>query len=67
MIDAREEVLAPASHKASRRPATVAAGRNLKSHAGAAKKSVRVERVFSDPKVKPFDQIEWDRHRRNYR
>ena len=61
MIDAREEVLAPASHKASRRPATVAAGRNLKGHAGPAKKSVRVERVFSDPKVKPFDQIEWDR------
>jgi ribonucleoside-diphosphate reductase alpha chain len=61
MIDAREEILAPASHKTSRRPATVAAGRNLKSHAGAAKKSVRVERIFSDPKVKPFDQIEWDR------
>jgi ribonucleoside-diphosphate reductase alpha chain len=61
MIDAREEVSAPASHKASRRPATVAAGRNPKNHAGPAKKSVRVERVFSDPKVKPFDQIEWDR------
>jgi ribonucleoside-diphosphate reductase alpha chain len=61
MIDAREEILVPASHKASRRPATVAAGRNLKSHAGATKKSVRVERVFSHPKVKPFDQIEWDR------
>ena len=61
MIDAREEVLVPASHKGSRRPATVAAGRHVKSNAGAAKKSARVERVFSDPKVKPFDQIEWDR------
>ena len=26
-----------------------------------AKKSLRVERIFSDAKVKPFDQIEWDR------
>ena len=61
MIDAREEVLVPASHKGSRRSATVAAGRHIKANAGAAKKSARVERVFSDPKVKPFDQIEWDR------
>jgi ribonucleoside-diphosphate reductase alpha chain len=61
MIDAREEVLVPASHKGGRRPATVAAGRHVKSNTGAAKKSARVERVFSDPKVKPFDQIEWDR------
>jgi ribonucleoside-diphosphate reductase alpha chain len=61
MIDAREEVLVPASHKGSRRSATVAAGRHIKTNAGAAKKSARVERVFSDPKVKPFDQIEWDR------
>ena len=61
MIDAREEVLVPASHKGSRRSATVAAGRHIKANAGAAKKSARVERVFSDPKVKPFDQVEWDR------
>jgi ribonucleoside-diphosphate reductase alpha chain len=25
------------------------------------KKRLRIARVFSDPKVKPFDQIEWDR------
>jgi len=61
MIDAREEVLVPASHKGSRRPTTVTAGRHNKNGAGAAKKTARVERVFSDPKVKPFDQIEWDR------
>ena len=61
MIDAREEVLVPASHKGSRRSATVAAGRQVKTNGGAAKKTARVVRVFSDPKVKPFDQIEWDR------
>ena len=61
MIDAREEVSVPASHKGSRRSASVAAGRHVKASVGAAKKSARVERVFSDPKVKPFDQIEWER------
>jgi ribonucleoside-diphosphate reductase alpha chain len=61
MIDAREEVLTPASHHTRRRPATVSATRNLKGHAGNGKKTLRIERVFSDAKVKPFDQIEWDR------
>jgi len=61
MIDAREEMSVPASHKSRRRPAAVAAGRNLKNNPGLAKKSLRVERVFSDPKIKPFDQAEWER------
>ncbi|MGO9587131.1 MAG: vitamin B12-dependent ribonucleotide reductase, partial [Limisphaerales bacterium] len=39
----------------------MAAGRHVKASVGAAKKPARVERVFSDPKVKPFDQIEWER------
>jgi len=41
MIDAREEMPAPASHKGRRRPATVAAGRNLKNNPTLAKKSAR--------------------------
>jgi len=61
MIDAREEMPAQASHKGRRRPAAVAAGRNLKNNPGPVKKSLRVERVFSHPKIKPFDQIEWER------
>ncbi len=61
MIDAREEMLVPTSHKGRRRPAAVAAGRNLKNNPVPVKKPQRVERVFSDPKVKPFDQLEWDR------
>ena len=62
MIDAREEVLAPASHK-EHRSATAVAGHThrLKSKATTAKKTMPVGRVFSDAKVKPFDQIEWDR------
>src|SRR5476649_1287450 len=59
MIDAREEVSVPASHK-TRRPATMAV-RNLKSHTNTAKKSLPIERIFSDAKVKPFDQIEWEK------
>ncbi|HEY4984227.1 MAG TPA: vitamin B12-dependent ribonucleotide reductase [Verrucomicrobiae bacterium] len=39
----------------------MSATRNLKGHAGNGKKTLRIERVFSDAKVKPFDQIEWDR------
>ena len=61
MIDTREDVSVPASQKGRRRPAKVTAGRNGKNTAGPAKKSVRIQRVFSDPKIKPFDQIEWDR------
>src|SRR6266481_9087754 len=61
MIDAREEVSAPASsHKARRRSTTVAATRNI-TNGGTVKKSLRIERVFSDAKVKPFDQIDWDK------
>ncbi|HEY4952959.1 MAG TPA: vitamin B12-dependent ribonucleotide reductase, partial [Verrucomicrobiae bacterium] len=60
MIDAREEVSVPASHK-TRRPATMAAVRNLKSHTNTAKKSLPIERIFSDAKVKPFDQVEWEK------
>jgi ribonucleoside-diphosphate reductase alpha chain len=59
MIDAREEVLAPASHKSRRRGTTVTATRNIKG-GNSSTKSLAIERVFSDAKVKPFDQIEWD-------
>ncbi|HTX22887.1 MAG TPA: vitamin B12-dependent ribonucleotide reductase [Candidatus Aquilonibacter sp.] len=58
MIDAREEVSIPTPHK-SRRSA-VSTTRHGRGGAGAAKQSLRVERIFSDAKVKPFDQIEWE-------
>ena len=32
-----------------------------KTTPGGSRKALRIDRVFSDPKVKPFDQIEWDR------
>ena len=59
MIDAREDVSTPVAKTASRRTPKISAKRSVKTKAET-KKSLRVERVFSDAKVKPFDQIEWD-------
>jgi ribonucleoside-diphosphate reductase alpha chain len=59
MIDAREEVLSSAPAKPARRNAPAVPARATKP--GSPKKGLRIERVFSDAKVKPFDQIEWDK------
>jgi ribonucleoside-diphosphate reductase alpha chain len=61
MIDAREDVSAPAPKAASRRTNKVSTARSMKPAKTETKKSLRIERVFSDAKVKPFDQIEWDK------
>ena len=61
MIDAREEVLAPAPHAGRRRNTKVSASREVKGGKGTAKKSLTIERIFSNPKIKPFDQIEWEK------
>ncbi|HEY1789377.1 MAG TPA: vitamin B12-dependent ribonucleotide reductase [Verrucomicrobiae bacterium] len=58
MIDAREEVLPSVSTTSRRRPVTVSGSRDKKSKA---RKHLAVERVFSDARVKPFEQVEWDR------
>ncbi|HVU08371.1 MAG TPA: vitamin B12-dependent ribonucleotide reductase [Verrucomicrobiae bacterium] len=61
MIDAREEVLSSAPKAVHRRAGKTTAGRALKPVKMTAEKFLRVERVFSDANVKPFDQIEWDK------
>ena len=60
MIDAREDVSAPAAKAVRRQTNKVSTARSMKPTQSASKKSLRIERVFSDAKVKPFDQIEWD-------
>ncbi len=50
MIDTNEPTL----------PAATSSRRSKRGQAGAAKR-LSVERVFSDAKVKPFDQIEWEK------
>ena len=61
MIDAREEVSTPAHKTGSRRATPVTASRPMKATKASPKKSLRIERVFSDAQVQPFDQIEWDK------
>ena len=58
MIDAREEIMASATPQTRRRAATVTATRATKAPTSSAKKSLPIKRVFSDAKMKPFDQIE---------
>jgi ribonucleoside-diphosphate reductase alpha chain len=61
MIDACEEVLSSAPKAASRRSTKVSTTRAVRTSKTATGKSLHLDRVFSDAKVKPFDQIEWER------
>src|SRR5664279_3494062 len=61
MIDTSEQVLADAPPQGRRRSATVTATRAPKSTTSAAKKTLSIQRTFSDPKTHPFDQVEWER------
>ena len=60
MIDARDQVLSTPSKPTARGRATVSSRRMGKSR-NSTNTRVPVERVFSDSKVHPFDQLEWDR------
>jgi ribonucleoside-diphosphate reductase alpha chain len=64
MIDAREDVSTPAPKTTGRRQPKLTTTRSVKPDKSDRKKSpksLRIERVFSDAKVKPFDQVEWDK------
>ncbi|HTJ00653.1 MAG TPA: vitamin B12-dependent ribonucleotide reductase [Dongiaceae bacterium] len=60
MIDARDPLLS-ASPKSARRTSSAARSRTTRPGGRTSRKSLPVERVFSNPRVKPFDQMEWDR------
>ena len=61
MIDAREEVMTAPASQNRRRSAPVTGARGTRPEKGSSGRSLPIKRVFSDAKVKPFDQIEWDR------
>src|SRR4051812_17261692 len=61
MIDTREEILSPTTSQRHGRKGSSVGSRHSKSRIPATGKTLRVERVFSNPKVTPFDQIEWDK------
>ena len=60
MIDTTEEAMAEAPPQGRRRPTAVTATRAPKNSAGSPRKTLSIARTFSDSKIKPFDQIEWD-------
>jgi len=61
MIDARDQVLSSPATAATRRRAASRVSRSRSAAEPVTPKKLRVPRTFSDPKVSPFDQIEWDR------
>jgi len=61
MIDAREDVSTPAPKTVRGRQPKLTPGRSVKPAKSENKRSLRIERVFSDAQVKPFDQIEWEK------
>src|SRR3954447_6002659 len=59
MIDTNDQVLSSSPAQSRRRQAAISTSRAPKG-ASANQKALRIERVFSDAKVKPFDQLEWE-------
>src|SRR2546427_7597255 len=60
MIDARDEVLSPAPAQIRRRSISASSRRAMPPGVPSTKETLGVERIFSNPNVKPFDQIEWE-------
>ena len=61
MIDARDQVLPAASlRKSSSHRVSATARRSSSRKHARIRQSARIERVFSDPKISPFDQVEWE-------
>ncbi len=59
MIDGNGEMVSAAPRQAKRRSPKL--GPNRRTGSGQAAKALSIERVFSDAKVDPFDQVEWER------
>src|SRR5687767_9204680 len=60
MIDARDQVQSAVARK-SRRATTPTVANRAKGRSSSQSRKLEMERIFSSAKVKPFDQIEWDR------
>src|SRR2546422_9582130 len=60
MIDARDQLQSAVVRKSRR--GTPPGGQNrLKNRASGQSRKLIIDRIFSDTKSKPFDQLEWDR------
>src|SRR5947207_5854776 len=60
MIDARDQVQSAGTRKSRRTASPVLQGRSKEKTVSQGKK-LAISRVFSSAKVKPFDQLEWER------
>jgi ribonucleoside-diphosphate reductase alpha chain len=60
MIDAREEVVSSPSAQTPRRSAKTVRPSSRRG-SSSSRHVLRVPRIFSDSKIKPFDQVEWDK------
>ncbi|HXJ57482.1 MAG TPA: vitamin B12-dependent ribonucleotide reductase [Verrucomicrobiae bacterium] len=65
MIDAREEISESATAGRRRRdrgrtPSAPATGSHAGNRRSASARTLEVTRIFSDPKIRPFDQIPWE-------
>src|SRR5580765_7780624 len=60
MIDTREEVVSAPSSQSRRRGASMPSNRKA-PRVSIPGKTLKVHRVFSNAKVKPFDQVEWEK------
>ena len=62
MIDTRDQLVTSVPPKGGRKRAKLAGKRSQRDGRMASEsRRLKVDRVFSDPNVDPFDQIEWDR------
>ena len=61
MIAAREELVKPPASSSARRRSTRPPVSRPAPNRRAAPKTLRIARVFSDAKTKPFDQLEWEK------
>ncbi len=58
MIDTHDQVLSAPSARSRRRSAPSASDSRAK---GSSEKALRIQRIFSDAKINPFDQVEWEK------
>src|ERR1700752_2116828 len=61
MIDTHDQVLSSAPVRRRRRSEPSPAAARTPKRTNATQKTIRVQRVFSDANIKPFDQLEWER------
>ncbi len=60
MIDARDQVLSSSQSKTRHRKIT-SARKTAQRRINSPKKSLHLQRVFSNAKIKPFDQLQWEK------